>query len=299
MFVIFLNTNGKVKSFQKISGSTGGLTAAIASEDMFGVSCAGVADLDQDGTSDIVVGSLGHDTTANADTGAVYLIFLSSDGMALSHVKVTTASNGFTGTLEATDYFGRSLCNLGDLDGNNRTDLAVGASRDDDGAIDAGAVYILFLDSAGSAVVSHQKISTTGSLTANLNGENYFGISLGNMGDLNSDGIADIAVGAYQDDSGGSPVGTLYLVFLSTTGTPTSHQKISTSTTSLFTGVLGSGDRFGISSSTIGDLNLDGIADLVIGANGDNDGVNGTGAIYVIFGSGGNVCDVLLDLFFL
>ena len=82
----------------------------------------------------------------------------------------------------------------------------VGASRDDDGGSNAGAVYVLFQDTSG-AVVGAQKISNShGGLSSyyTLDAGDYFGISVAAIGDLNQDGVMDLAVGAYGDDDGGS-----------------------------------------------------------------------------------------------
>ena len=49
------------------------------------------------------------------------------------------------GTLDDSDFFGISVANIGDLDGNGVNDLAVGANLDDDGGSDRGAVWILFM----------------------------------------------------------------------------------------------------------------------------------------------------------
>jgi len=50
-----------------------------------------------------------------------------------------------SGVIASDDLFGRHIAGIGDIDGDGVPDMAVGASRDDDGAVNAGAVYILFM----------------------------------------------------------------------------------------------------------------------------------------------------------
>lgn len=73
-----------------------------------------------------------------------------------SHQKISNSEGGFTGTLDDRDWYGQSVAALGDLDRDGTTDLAVGASHDDDGGTDAnadrGAVWILFLDQPNTNV---------------------------------------------------------------------------------------------------------------------------------------------------
>jgi len=57
--------------------------------------------------------------------------------------KISATSGNFNGALTG-DFFGQALAWLGDVDGIG--DLAVGASRDDDGGSDRGAVWIVFLN---------------------------------------------------------------------------------------------------------------------------------------------------------
>ena len=86
-------------------------------------------------------------------------------------------------------------------------DLAVGANRDYDGGYDRGAVYILFLTTSGT-VSSYQKISDTeGSFTATLDDGDVFGHSAASAGDIDGDGVPELAVGTHMDDDGGSQRG--------------------------------------------------------------------------------------------
>ena len=86
---------------------------------------------------------------------------------------------------------------------------------------------MLFLNADGT-VKSQQKISDTeGNFTAGLNYGDSFGYSLTNLGDLDGDGLAELAVGANRDDGGGIDRGAVYVLFLNADGTVKSHQRIS------------------------------------------------------------------------
>ncbi len=135
-------------------------------------------------------------------------------GWVLSHPKISDTEGGFKGILDDTDRFGRSVAALGDLDGDRVDDLAVGAWRDDDGGLDRGAVWVLFLNTDGT-VKSHQKISDTqGGFTSILDDVDLFGISVAAPGDLDGDGVEDLAVGAPPDDDGGRDRGAVWVLFL-------------------------------------------------------------------------------------
>ena len=143
----------------------------------------------------------------------MWLLFLNSDGTVKEHRKISSTEGNFAGPLDDGDRFCR-VASLGDLDGDGVTDLAVGATRDDDGAANAGAVWILLLNSNGT-VKGHQKISATeGGFTGSLDVNDYFGWSGAFIGDPNGDGRAEMAVGALWDDDGGTDCGAVWILFL-------------------------------------------------------------------------------------
>ena len=145
---------GTVLSHQKVSGTMGGFTGSLAENDYFGWSCSSVGgDLNGDGVLDLVVGTYG-DNDGAYSAGAVYILFMQTNGNVLSHQKVSATHGGFTGSLAADDYFGISSASVGgDLNGDGVLDLVVGAIGDDDGASRAGAVYILFFEGISSICV--------------------------------------------------------------------------------------------------------------------------------------------------
>jgi hypothetical protein len=270
VWLLFLNSNGTVKGQQKVSQTAGGFTGSLIDFDRFGISCANLGDLDGDGITDLVVGAIGDDNDGT-NKGAVWVLFMNETGTVKANQRINDIDGGFGGRLDNADRFGRSVAGLGDLDGDGLEDIAVGSAMDDDGGTDRGALYVLFLNGDGT-VKTDQKISgEAGGFSGALDDFDAFGVSLDGSTDVDGDGVRELAIGALEDDDGGSNRGAVWLLFLDTAGTVG------------FGGDLGNNDQFGQSASFLGDLDGDGQTELASGASLDDDGGPNRGAVWVLY----------------
>ncbi len=297
VWLLSLNPDGTVFNQIKISGTEGGFTGQLDMCDYFGRAVANLGDLDGDGMEDIAVGAYTDDDGGavgdlDSNEGAVWILFMNPDLTVKSHQKISAIEGNFTGELDPVDNLGTEVAPLGDIDGDGLIEVAVGAGGDDDGGPERGAVWILTLNPDGT-VAKHSKISNTeGGFTGVLENGDHFGVSVENLGDLDGDGLPEIAVGADFDGDGGGVFGrgAVWILYLNADGSVKSHQKIS-QTEGGFTGVLDEGDRFGIRVANMGDINGDGATDMVVGAIHDDDGSQGSsaerGAVWIIFGDFG------------
>jgi len=269
--IMFMNTDGSIDSTVEINSSTtNGPT--LTNEAIFGWSVANIGDLDGDGVSDIAVGA--PVTGGGADGGAIHIVYMNTDGTPKSTVEINEdTANG--PTLTNSDSFGSSVANIGDLDGDGVNDIAVGAYGDDEGGSGRGAVHIMYMNTDGSIDSTVEINSSTANGPA-LDDADYFGWSVADLGDLNNDGVNDIAVGAYGNDN---EEGAVHIMYMNTDGSIDSTVEINSSTAN--GPALDVDDQFGVSVANIGDLDGDGVSDLAVGAPAG--GAVAVAAVHIIF----------------
>lgn len=280
VWILFMDDDGRVDQQQKISSTAGSFEGNLNEGDLFGSAIAGISDLNNDGAFDVAVGTPGDDK-GGTDRGSVWILFLDADGKVRQQQKIADDTGGFGGELNDGDGFGSAVANIGDLNGDGIPDLAVGASHDDKGADNAGAVWILMMNIEGK-VDSWQKLAnSTGGFGGNLNADDNFGAAVAGVGDLDNNGVPDLAVGVPGDDKGGTDRGSVWILFLDVDGKVQQQQKIAYDTGG-FGKTLSDGDRFGSAVASIGDMNSDGIPDLAAGAPYDDDVAENAGAFWML-----------------
>ena len=257
-------------------GDADAVVVGASSLDFVGYAASLAPDLDGDGLDDLLIGAYGVDT-GGSSAGAAYV----QVGGSLSGTIDAGDLPHLVGTADS-DYLGRELGGLGDVDGDGLGDWAVGAYGDDTNGSLAGAIVFLSgLDELGSGGVA----------LADLGGPDWIGDTAGDYlgygvsggGDLDGDGLADVALGAkYANDD----TGTVYL-FYGSTSFGGDGGTIGAAADATVVGASKS-DYVGEKGSTriVEDLDGDGLAELVIGAYGEDAGINGGGMTGVILGSG-------------
>ncbi|MHA7864881.1 T9SS type B sorting domain-containing protein [Flagellimonas marinaquae] len=271
----------QVRNYQKINETNGGFIGDLDDFDSWGIAIDNIGDLDGNGVNDLAVGAY-TDDDGGVNRGAVWILFLDVDNQVLSQTKISDTSGNFTGILDNDDRFGGSVSYLGDLNSDGLIELAVGADYDGDGGYWHGAVWILSLNPDGT-VNSHVKISDTqGGFGGAINGDAIFGTDMENIGDLNDDGVIDLAVGSRRDADGGSRRGAVWILFMNPDLTVNSFQKIS-DTQGGFTPALQFEDYFGGSILNFGDQNGDGNSDILVGTYRDDDLNMNSGAFYLLY----------------
>ena len=267
---------GQVRSTVEINSTTVP-GPELSDGDRFGSSIATIGDLNEDGVQDIAVGAIRDDEGGN-NRGAMHIIMLNTDGSAKDIFEINSSTENGP-ILDDNDEFGFSVSGLGDLNDDGVEDIVVGAHADDAGGSGRGAVHIMFLDANGSPVKTVEINSLTNGGPA-LSTFDNFGSSVANIGDLNGDGVQDIAVGAPRDDEGGADRGAVHIILLNNDGTPSQTVEINSNTSN--GPELSDDDRFGHSVVNIDDLNLDGVQDIAVGAIRDDEGGNNRGAVHIV-----------------
>ena len=260
--------------------------------DKLGVDVAGLGDVNGDGIDDFAI-SAPENTNFQAPrgSGSVHVVFGSATGFGATFS--TTQLNGQNGfTIEGAadfDRIGRSIDSAGDVNGDGFDDIIIGAAYADVGGLaNAGAAYVVFgTDRGFAADISLSSLNgVNGFAVVGVGANEFIGAVVAGAGDLNADGFDDIVLTRGSGDGGSSgPANEILVVYGRSNGFPATigSNMISGPNGFIVDGVPGEGA--GVSLSAAGDVNNDGVDDLIIGAIAA--GTSRDGGAYVLYGRGG------------
>jgi hypothetical protein len=228
----------------------------------FSWSVSEAGDVNGDGYSDVIIGAPSYDN-GQTDEGKAFVFHGSATG--LSPMANWTAESN-----QEFAYFGFSVSTAGDVNGDDYSDVIVGAYGFTNGQIEEGRVFVYHGSATG--------LSATTNWTAESDQPySHFGRSVSAAGDVNDDGFNDVIVGAYIYDNDQNDEGRAFVYHGSSTGlSEIANWSVESDQ---------SGSEFGLSVSCAGDVNGDGFSDVVVGAPGYDNGQANEGRTYVYHGS--------------
>jgi FG-GAP repeat protein len=248
-----LSQSGRAYVYSGKSGTQLYTIDGTASYEFLGSSVCGIGDLDGDGRPEIGIGASGWG--AGSSGQGTFSIYSGATGSLLVYLEGEVYN----------DLFGAQCCRLGDVDRDGFDEFAVKSAHGNN-FVSEGRVYVYS--------------GATASLLYTFDGGAYneeLGI-LPHDGrlDVNHDGYADIAIGDPLHDGGGGPAGAVY-VYSGRTG------RLMYAWYGGF--VKYTWDTLGSALSVAGDINGDGIDDLIVGAPTNSSVQNGAGRVYIFAGN--------------
>ena len=264
-----------------LNGTTGFRVNGITAFDRSGDMVSGAGDVNGDGFDDVLIGAY----TARPhglNSGQSYVVY---GGSAVPGTVELSALNGPAGFIlngiSTYDFSANALSGAGDVNGDGFDDVLIGSPDADPNAVNTGQTYLVYGGSALPGTVELGFLNGTNGFF--LNGILSFdlsGYSVSDAGDVNHDGFDDILVGAPYADPHGAGSGQYYVVYGGTALPVSVELSALNGTTGFRLNGISTSDGLGHANQAVsgaGDVNVDGIDDILIGAPW-------VGSSYVVYG---------------
>lgn len=267
----------------RIGTETPGLVinGAMAGDET-GYAVSGAGDVNGDGLDDLLIGAHWADTTGN-NSGAAFVVFGSPDSTVVDLHAPGDAAVILSGAASG-DQAGFAVAGEGDCNGDGLDDIIIGAPYADPHGTSSGQSYVVF-GHAQFPFIDFGGFASHGFSLSGSSSSSYSGYAVSMAGDTNGDGLADLLIGAYKADPNGTDSGQAFLVFGSSTPGTSDLATLNSDPPGMAGVTINgahAGDYAGYSVSGAGDVNGDGVDDLIIGAYHAD---NSAGLCHVIFGS--------------
>lgn len=351
-----LSISDKKKIDSTNSTTSDGLSLDILTDDLFGYYIENIGDLDNNGVDDLATIKFSDDVAGEPNAGSIMILFMNSNGTVSSTSEITHTDTASTGLRGATQSAGvcivgdgtnrestslEQLAFVGDLDGDGKPTLALGAPDNDHDVTGSGAIYMLELNTDGTVdscfritpdVATHTSGFAPGDgvylegadaalswplIATDVDGDgqneliagasndaddstNFWVLFLNSTGGVDSHpdtpifGVADLGASDYVDDGDtvdgatkivvgvqgdGAGEGSIFVIDLTSTGAFSSSTEI----TGISLGVgIDTTDSFGASVAELGDMDADGINDILVGNELGDDGTANSGEAYIL-----------------
>jgi hypothetical protein len=264
-------------------GAGGFRIDGVDASDQSGSSVSGAGDVNGDGLADLILGAYGADPGGDGYAGETYVVFGKASTTPVDLAALVTGGFRIDG-VDPSDLSGTSVSGAGDVNGDGLADLIVGAEYANPGGdIGAGESYVVF-GKASSTPVDLGALGVGGFRIEGIDCLDGSGKSVSGAGDVNGDGLADLIIGArFADPLGRDGAGESYVVFGKASSAPVNLATLGAGGFRI--DGIDAGDGSGVSVSGAGDVNGDGLADLIVGADAaDPTSRNNAGESYVVFG---------------
>jgi len=278
-----------------LNGANGFVINGVAAGDNAGRSAAPAGDVNGDGVGDILIGATFADPNGQSSAGEVYVVFGGPGVGAAGACELSSldGTNGFVlQGVGANDVAGDSVSGAGDVNGDGIDDLIIGARMASPGGrASAGQSYVVFgsLTVGGSGEFDLGVLDGTSGFVLNgIDDSDFSGTSVFGAGDVNDDGYDDVIIGAVGADPGGrDTAGESYVVFggLAVGGSGSVELSSLNGANGFVINGIDAFDQSGKGVSRAGDINGDGIEDLIIGARvATPNGQFAASETYIVFG---------------
>lgn len=242
----------------------------------YSVACNG--DLNGDGIDDMIIGAPAGNDRVPYMSGRVYIVFGKREADWSFYCRLFESCNAIYEGEGNQDLAGMSVAYIGDVNGDGYDDFLVGAPFKDGSYKDEGKVYLILGRSTPWLKNDYLANSDAG-FQYPLEGAET-GYSVAGIGDVNDDGIPDFAIGAFG-------MSHVFIIFGRTDVNWGKNFELDNADLILYGNNRWVNEGVGWKVAGGGDLNGDGISDIIISATLDSDGGTQAGKVYVLFGKHG------------